>query len=146
MPRLQLIIHLSKIQMSNRISQGFSLIELLIAMTILAILLSIAYPSYQGQMIKSRRSDGQIKLMEIMHAQERFFTENNTYTADLTNLGYASASDVESDEGFYKITATGCGGGISICVLLTAVPQGPQSTDADLTIDSTGAKTPPEKW
>ncbi len=127
-------------------SRGFTLIELMIVMVIVAILAGIAYPSYQSQVTKTRRSDGQAMLMNVMQAQERGYTTSNTYTADLTDLGYATAEDVPSEEGFYEVTAAACGGGITECVVLTAVPQGGQADDGNLTLDSLGQKTPAEKW
>ncbi len=129
-------------------TKGMSLIELMIAIAIVAVIASIAFPAYQGQMTKTRRSDGQVKLMEIMNAQERFFTNYGSYTASITaadpvGLGYADAS---SDEGFYIISAAACGGGIAQCVVLTATAQGSQASDGNLTFNSQGVKAPAAKW
>lgn len=63
--------------------QGFSLIELMIVVAIVGILAAIAYPSYQNYVLRSGRADGQAKLMEILQAQERFYSQNQTYTANL---------------------------------------------------------------
>jgi type IV pilus assembly protein PilE len=120
---------------------GFTLIELMIVMVVAAILAAIAYPSYQNQMQRTRRSDGQAQLMEIMSAQERFYSARNTYTTDLRNLGYATAGNVPSDEGWYQITATACGTGIVNCVMLTATSQGAQAADGALTLNSRNQKT-----
>lgn len=92
----------------NKQAAGFTLIELMIVVVIIGILAMIAYPSYQESLTKTRRTDGQSHLMSIINAQERFYTENNTYTTDLTDLGYASATDVASEEGFYEATAAAC--------------------------------------
>ncbi|MDN5871838.1 MAG: type IV pilin protein [Nitrococcus sp.] len=126
--------------------RGFSLIELMITVAVLAIIATIAYPSYISQVTKSHRSTGQTKLLEIMQAQERYFTTNNTYTADLTDLGYGSAGAVPADGGWYTLGAAICGAGISIneCVLLTATPQNSQATNdttcGNLTLNSRGQK------
>ncbi len=128
---------------------GFTLTELMIVVAIVAILAAIAYPAYRDQVQKTRRSDGQVKLMEILQAQERYFTENNIYTADLTDLGYATATNVESDEKFYKISAgTGAApcDALTRCVELTATAQGAQTADGDLTLNALGQKTPADKW
>ncbi len=131
---------------------GFTLIELMITVAILAIIVSIAYPSYQEQVRKSRRADGQSMLMQVMQAQERHYTENYTYTTDLDSSGDAgelgldgsgaSAGNVLSDEEHYEISAAACGGGIGECVQLTATPRKDQANDGcgNLTLDSTGDK------
>jgi type IV pilus assembly protein PilE len=128
--------------------KGFTLIELMIVVAIAGIIAAIAYPSYQEQMRKTRRADGQTELMKIMNVQERFFTNYGSYTTSITNaepngLGSANAN---SDEGFYAISAAACGAGITQCVALTAVAQGVQKSDGNLTLNSQGIKAPAEKW
>jgi len=126
--------------MRRKKSTGFTLIELMIVVAIIGIIAAIAYPSYQDQVRKSKRTDGHSKIMDAMARQERYFSENNTYTDDMTDLGYA-ADPVDSDDGHYKIDGAACGAGIAQCVKLTATAQGGQATDGDLTLDSTNVKT-----
>lgn len=124
---------------SMRKTCGFTLIELMIVVVIVAILAAIAYPSYQNQVQRTRRADGQAKLMEIMSAQERWYSARNAYATDLTTLGYAAASNVPSDGGWYRITATAaCGAN---CILLTATAQTAQAPDGALTLNSRNQKT-----
>jgi len=128
--------------------QGFSLIELLIVVAIVGILAAITYPSYQNYVLRSGRADGQAKLMEILQAQERFYSQNQAYTTNLGTggLAYGVAADaaVPSEEGRYNIQAAACGGStIARCVILTATRTGPQAQDnecGNLTIDSRGTK------
>jgi type IV pilus assembly protein PilE len=129
--------------------KGFSLIELMVTVAIIAILASIAYPAYQDQVRKTRRADGKAKLMEVMQAQERNYTLNHTYVADLTALGYAVNGDgkAASEEGFYIISASACGASpLTSCIQLTAEAIAPQTADGNLTLDSVGNKTPVAKW
>ena len=118
-------------------SSGFSLIELMIVVAIVGILAAIAYPAYTEQTIRGRQSDGQVMLLEVMQAQERFYSQNQAYTTDLTALGYAVANP-ESQGDFYSIAAAACPGStVAQCVLLTATAQGAQAGQPNLTYNST---------
>ncbi|HHJ80720.1 MAG TPA: prepilin-type N-terminal cleavage/methylation domain-containing protein [Candidatus Tenderia electrophaga] len=127
--------------MNRKKSTGFTLVELMIVVAIIGIIAAIAYPSYQDQVRKSKRTDGHSKVMDAMARQERYFSENNTYTADMTALGYAS-DPVYSDNKHYKIDGAACSGKtLAQCVKITATAQGGQASDGDLTLDSTNVKT-----
>ena len=125
----------------NRMT-GFTLIELMIVVAIVAILGMIAVPAYNNSTLKARRSDGQTAMMDIMAREERYFTERNTYTTNLAAL----PATATSQEGFYLVSAAACGGGITSCVILTATAQGPQTSDGNMTLDSRGQKLPADKW
>ena len=125
---------------------GFSLIELLVTIVILAILGTIAVTVYTDQIVKTRRTDGTAALLDVMAQQERYYSLNNTYTVTLSALPATVDGDgkVDSEEGFYKISAAACGAGIGSCVILTAEAQGTQDTDdsvcGDLTYNSLNQK------
>ncbi|CAK0743879.1 type IV pilus assembly protein PilE [Gammaproteobacteria bacterium] len=69
--------------MKNR---GFTLIELLITVTVVGVLIMIAYPSYQKNILKSRRTDAKSVLLQAAHWMERFFTVNNRYDQNLKGI------------------------------------------------------------
>lgn len=121
---------------------GFTLIELVMVIAIVGILMAIAIPSYNSSTTKARRTDGQTALMDVMVRQERFYTENNTYTTDLGDL----PAQETSPEGYYTISADDCGTGIDSCVILTATPGDAQESDGELTLNSRGQKLPADKW
>jgi type IV pilus assembly protein PilE len=84
--------------------RGVTLIELMTVVVVLAILGSIAVPSYRSYLLRAQRSDAKTALLQVQAAQEKFFLQNNNYTANLATappggLGLAT----ESSNGFYAI-------------------------------------------
>jgi len=87
--------------------RGFSLIEMLVVVSIVCILASVTLPSYSRHIDKSRRTDGIIALLRIQLAQEQQRTLRGVYSADWKDLGferpfspdayYALAVDVSDD-------------------------------------------------
>lgn len=134
-----------------RQAAGFTLIEVMIVVVVVAILLSIALPSYQDSMRKGRRADAKAGLMDVANRQEGFMLDRNTYTDDMQELGLSGTSTdtIKSEEEYYNIKAAACTGAgqtIATCYLLTATPiaGGAQADDTRCTkliLDSTGAKT-----
>ncbi|PJE79071.1 Fimbrial protein [invertebrate metagenome] len=122
--------------------KGFTLLELMIVVLIIGILSAILYPSYNSYMREARRSDGAAFLLTIMQQQERYFTEELTYTDDLRQLGYSARSGMLSSGRFYKVSVERCGSlNYSVCIRLRAKPEGAQAGDGDLTLDSRGSRT-----
>lgn len=119
---------------------GFTLIELMIVVAIIAILFSIAMPSYERYMLRAHRTDGITALQNVMDAQERYFADNRSYSTTLTDLGFTS-NTVDSPDKKYRITAQACGAmALTVCVELKATAQGKQVKDGDLIMDSNGKR------
>lgn len=59
--------------------RGFTFIELMIAVLIMGILLSIAYPAYLRTVMKSNRTDAKSELLDFQQRVQRCFTTNGTY-------------------------------------------------------------------
>lgn len=100
-------------------------------MAIIAILVSLAYPSYQEQVRKVRRGEARTALIKTMLAQEQYYTKFNTYfafdqTTDLSALPFRSHASETAASSYHSITAEACGTApieqIGACVLLTATP------------------------
>jgi type IV pilus assembly protein PilE len=70
---------------------GFTLVELMITVAVIAILTGIAYPAYLQQMQKSRRVQAKTALLDLASREERYFGTNNQYTNSATALGYSAA-------------------------------------------------------
>lgn len=126
--------------------RGFTLTELMIVIVVIAVLASIAYPSYRDSVRKSRRADAKNALMDAVTRQEQFILDRATYTLNMTDLGYASDPAI-SEEGWYSFdAAAGACGTIARCFTLTATPRAgqPQASDTQCTsflVASTGART-----
>lgn len=82
---------------------GVTLMELMIVVVIIGILAAIAYPNYRQYAARAKRNEAKAELLKIATLQERFYLQNNTYTTDMTNLGYAAASNNKSDTESYNI-------------------------------------------
>ena len=85
--------------------RGVTLIELLIVVAIVALLSSIAYPSYMRYVIKTKRTVAQSALLQVADRQQQFFMDNKRYAANLTNLGFPADPWVVDDDG--KSTVAG---------------------------------------
>ena len=72
---------------------GFSLIELMVAVLVVAILTSIAVPTYQSSIRKARRTEARSALVDLQAREERFFTMNPSvgYSTKASDLGYAAS-------------------------------------------------------
>jgi type IV pilus assembly protein PilE len=121
---------LGKQVMKQLQQNGFTLIELMIAVAIVGILAAIAYPSYQDSVRKSRRADVEGVLLGLANAMERRFTETNSYVGA-----------VAPPATYYTVTipvATASSYTLNAAPIVT----GPQANDkcGTLTLDQTGAK------
>lgn len=118
---------------------GFTLIELMIVVAVVAILAAIAVPSYNEQVRKSRRAQAKADLVEYMQLAERRFTVDNSYAAfALPPTG--GQSPREGGTVRYTIAPTTQ---TATQLVLTATPQGAQASDrcGTLSVSNTGVKT-----
>src|SRR4029079_7014206 len=77
---------------------GFTLIETMVTIAIAGVLSSVAYPSLEGQVMRARRSDALVALMQAQLAQERFRANNASY-GSLADAGVRPTSPA----GHYRI-------------------------------------------
>ncbi|MDQ7091091.1 MAG: type IV pilin protein [Methylococcales bacterium] len=129
-----------------RKKKGFTLIELLIAVAIVGILASIAYPNYSDYIIRSRREDAKGALMGLSNAMERHFTETNSYmkaaanNADTGRPGiFAQTSPVDGGKAYYNLNITAATQ-TSYTLRATPITGSGQDTNGFLEIQNTDAK------
>jgi type IV pilus assembly protein PilE len=109
--------------------RGFTLIEMLVVLVILSILASVAYPSYSRHVARTRRTEGQIALIEAMQQQERYYQQHNTYAAfssdggDTEAQGFRWWSGNSAAVSIYELDAHACAGqDLADCVEVRATP------------------------
>jgi type IV pilus assembly protein PilE len=100
---------------------GFTLIELMVALAIVAILAAIAVPMYTKQVQHSRRVDARTAVLDIAGREERYLSVSSSYTNLPANLGYtaAAAFPMTVGSGYYQVNVT---------VVAAAPPLGPTYT------------------
>ena len=118
--------------------RGFSLLELLIATAIIALLATLAVPAFQSQATTAHRAAAKLHLTDLMSAQHRHRLRHQTYALDLGEL-----ADADADDEHYAYAAHKCPPGIKLCVRLVATAQ---SGDDTLTLESNGRRLPPGAW
>ena len=85
----------------QKFMRGVTLIELMIVIVIISILAAIAYPGYQQYTARAKRNEAKACLLQIATLQERHYLQNNTYTVDMTDLGFQNAANNLTDSGSY---------------------------------------------
>lgn len=125
--------------MTKSVIKGFTLIELMIVLAVVAILAAVAFPSYQNHVTSTRRGLAAGCLSEMAQQMERRFTANLAYngTTTLPNLGCAT-TDLS---GFYQFTFKS-GEPTTSTYVIQATPQNAQASDScgQLTLDQKGVK------
>ena len=108
----------------SRVARGFTLIELLVVVTILGVITAWGVPTYTQYVLTSNRAEAITALNKMLAQQELFYANNQTYTKDVADLGYAKDADdftTKTEKENYKITFAECGArALKSCVQLTA--------------------------
>ena len=102
-------------------TRGFSLIELLIALVCMALLTSLAWPSYQGLVLRSQRAQARVSLLQAAHWMERAASANGSYP----NVTDVPASVLQIDGQHYQLQLTSTASTFT----LSASPLGTQTSD-----------------
>lgn len=126
-------------RVANDRTPGFTLIEAMIVVGIIAIVVALAYPSYIDQVRKARRADAESSLLAAAQLLERCFTRLNTYDVAAGCPDPTGASQ----DGYYTIALDEDASGATTYKLI-ATPQGDQASDpcGAYTLDHLGNKEP----
>lgn len=133
-----------EILMRIRRQRGFTLVELMVAVAIVAILASIAYPSYVNHVVKSNRASAQSVLMEIAQKQSQYMLDNRGYASDLSTLHVSTPAKLTGIYTFSVTVSNTTPPGFTATA--TPVAGTAQASDGTLTIDNVGTKSPSSKW
>ena len=129
--------------------RGFTLLEAMIVVAVVAILAAIAYPAYRDAVLKGRRAQARAALTELLQQQERYMTQHNTYLA-FANAGGATTpaavpfiTQAGSGAAAYWLSARPCPGApdLKTCIQVAATPLQPDPQAGELAMTSTGAKS-----
>jgi type IV pilus assembly protein PilE len=121
----------------GRLRRGFTLIEVMIVVVIIALLATVALPAYLDQVRKSRRADAIARISQFQQAQERWRSNNATY-GSLSDLGVATTTA----DGHYSLSMTASPTATTYRILATAT--GAQASDANckfLALSMSGGNT-----
>jgi type IV pilus assembly protein PilE len=137
---------MTMINQTRRRQRGFTLIEVMIVVAIVAILSAIAYPSYLESVRKSKRAEARAQLMEAAQYMQRFYSQNDSFkraigaTADMNLPGTLATVPREGAQNYTIGFVAGTRADSSFS--LEAVPTGSMQGDrcGTLRLDNTGVR------
>ena len=123
---------------------GFTLVELMITVAIVAILATIATESYTSQVQKSRRTDARSAILDLAGREEKLFSATNAYSALASDLGYAAVGTpwpINVGSNYYSVSVTAP---TATTYVITATAINSQAADSQcltLFVDQTGLQS-----
>lgn len=119
----------------------------MITVVVVGVLAAIAYPSYMGQVRKSRRAEAQQVLMDLASRQQQYLLDTRSYGADTASIGGMVTSSAQS---FYTITWSVNNSSAPQSFTVTATPRSGTTQAQDscgaMTVNEAGVRTPSSCW
>jgi type IV pilus assembly protein PilE len=141
--------------MMNKKKQGFTLIEVIITMAIVAILTTIAVPTYQSSVRKSRRIEAIATLLDIQLRQEKWLANNSRSSSDPPYCeGKLDCPHLTSDHPYYKFEISSAATSKNTYKIQAKAKEGTDQLNdkekgepcSTLTLYQTGKKCPEVCW
>jgi type IV pilus assembly protein PilE len=129
---------------TSRLDRGFTLLELMIVVVVVAVLAAIALPSCSAHLRKSARAEAQSFLTNAATSQQQFLIDRRSYAGSLASLKATPPADLTGKYNFALATTAGP----PPTFTFTATATGEQAKDScpTLTLDSSGTKFPDTCW
>jgi type IV pilus assembly protein PilE len=129
--------------------RGFTLIELMIVVAIIAILAGIGYPSYQAYVTRASREACKSELLQLQNLQEKIYLNSSGYATSVTtayngrNDGGLGMSSGKTSDNKYAVTISPTSGTAVQSYTITATPVtgSSQAGDGNITVSSSGTRT-----
>ena len=121
--------------------RGFTLVEMLITIAVIAILASVAWPSYESYVRRSKRATAQSALMTIANREQAHLLDLRGYTTSLAALNVSAPQELRGD---YAFTIVVDNAASPRTFVATATPLNLQARSGELplTVSQSGARSP----
>ncbi len=136
--------HAHRFTPPSRLARGFTLIELMIVVAIIAIIASIGFPAYSEHVRKGHRAAAQSHMMDMASRQGDILADSHSYAAQAELLGLVPLPGAVSK--FYTITVATTATPPTFTITATPKVGTAQVIDGNLTLTNAGVKTPAAKW
>lgn len=125
-------------------ARGFTLLELMITVAVIALLAAIAYPAYTQQLVRSRRAAAQAVLSDLAQREQQYLMDNRSFASLPSDLKLPIPPEVQS---FYTLQIS-VSPSLPPSYTATATPIAgtAQASDGPLTLGSDGTRLPADKW
>ncbi len=125
------------------VSSGFTLVEVLLAVLISSLLLTLALPGYRDSVLRAGRTEGHALLLRVAAEQERYYSRHNQYSQYADPFSEPPGNQRQSAGGRYEAELRSCDGrSQEHCFVAVAMPLGSQQRDdcGELRLWSTGLR------
>jgi type IV pilus assembly protein PilE len=127
---------------------GFTLVELMIAVAVVAVLTRIAYPSYQEYMKRGYRASSQTLLLDLANREQQYLLDNRSFVGGTSAVATLLPSGVPVEvSAYYTLTITVTAGPPPTFEVKATPKTGTVlAGESPFTVDQDGTKLPAGKW